>query len=119
MTGSFFHFIKQLTRAAGSWIPRLERMVESRKLRDFEKNILLALLGSVIQPSKFRDFEKQIKGMSSKVGSLIQLFCPTSLEEQIAHRKYFYKSGSLVHEGMVVVHSSGLTGDPSSAIVSI
>ncbi len=42
----------QLTRANGSWLPRLERMVESRKLCNFEKNVLLLLIGSVIQPNK-------------------------------------------------------------------
>ena len=41
-----------LTKQAGSWIPRLERMVQSRKLCDFEKNVLLTLIGSVIQPNK-------------------------------------------------------------------
>ena len=41
-----------LTKQAGSWIPRLERMVVSRNLCDFEKNVLLTLIGSVIQPNK-------------------------------------------------------------------
>ena len=43
----------QLTRLVpGGWIPRLERMVESRGLGSFEKNVLLSLIGSVIQPNK-------------------------------------------------------------------
>ena len=46
----------QLTKQNGSWIPRLERMVESRKLCDFEKNVLLLLIGSVIQPTKVHTF---------------------------------------------------------------
>ena len=46
----------------------------------------------------------------------MRIFC-SGLEEQIAHRKYFYKSATLVHEGMIVVHNSGLTGDPTSASV--
>lgn len=41
-----------LTKQAGSWMPRLERMVQSRNLCDFEKNVLLMLIGSVIQPNK-------------------------------------------------------------------
>ncbi len=97
-------------------MPRLERMVESRKLCDFEKSVLLALIGSVIQPSKFTSHEIRISSSHAQMGELLRLFCD-NLEEQIAHRKYFYKSGSLVHEGMIVVHSSGLTGDPSSAMV--
>ena len=53
-----------------------------------------------------------------QVGELLRIFC-ADLEEQIEHRKYFYKSASLVHEGMIVVHNSGLTGDPTSASVEI
>lgn len=53
-----------------------------------------------------------------QVGELLRIFC-TDLEEQIHKRKYFYKSASLVHEGMIVVNNSGLTGDPTSATVEI
>ena len=42
----------QMTKQAGSWIPRLERMVQSRNLSNFEKSVLLTLIGSVIQPNK-------------------------------------------------------------------
>eukprot|EP00731_Ephydatia_muelleri_P032086 Em0023g593a len=100
-----------LTKAAGSWIPRLERMVESRGLCMFEKNILLTLIGFVIQPSSGMM-------MCSTIGDLLRLFC-TSLQEQIKHRTYFYKSATLVQEGMIQVNSVGLTGDPASAMVEI
>ena len=53
-----------------------------------------------------------------QVGELLRIFC-ADLEEQIHKRKYFYKSASLVHEGMIVVNNSGLTGDPTSASVEI
>lgn len=45
----------QLTRSASSWVPRLERMVSLRGLSGFEKNVLLTLIGSVIQPTKVTD----------------------------------------------------------------
>jgi hypothetical protein len=117
---SYFYivFIIQLTKAASSWIPRLERMVESRNLCAFEKNVLLALIGSVIQPNKFNAGEATIGRNTAQVGDLLQLF-HLNLEDQINHRKFFYKSASLVREGMVVVHSAGITGDPSSATVSV
>lgn len=92
-------------------------MVQSRNLCAFEKNVLLALIGSVIQPNKFNTGEAHIVKNCAQVGELLQLFCD-NLEDEINHRKYFYKSASLVREGMVVVHSSGITGDPSSATVS-
>ena len=46
--------IVQLTRMAGDWIPRLERMVVSRGLCAFEKSVLITLIGFVIQPNKVR-----------------------------------------------------------------
>ena len=50
------------------------------------------------------------------VGELLRLFC-SSLQEQIKHRVYFYKMATLVREGMIIVHNSGLNGDPTSAKV--
>ena len=44
----------QLTKKAGGWIPRLERMVQSRGLCQFEKQVLLTLIGFVIQPTMVR-----------------------------------------------------------------
>ena len=55
---------------------------------------------------------------SFSVGELQRLFC-SSLKEQIKHRMYFYKTAILVREGMIIVHNSGLTGDPTSAKVEI
>ena len=52
------------------------------------------------------------------IGELLRLFC-TTLQDQIKHRTYFYKSGTLVQEGMLVVNNAGLTGDPTSAKVEI
>ena len=46
----------QLTKKAGSWIPRLERMVQSRGLCPFEKQVLLTLIGFVIQPNKVSEY---------------------------------------------------------------
>ena len=91
-------------------------MVESRNLCNFEKNVLLTLIGAVLQPTKF-NIEGNFGKRSCQVGDLLQLMC-TSLENQIQHRKYFYKSATLVREGMVVVHNSGISGDPSGATVS-
>lgn len=127
----------QLTKANGDWMPRLERMAASRKLCDFEKNVLLLLIGSVLQSNKvchshstswfqcfhsrdssfqFQNYEIRIAPNFAQVGEVLRIFCD-DLEEQIQHRKYFYKSSTLVREGMVVVHSTGLTGDPSTATV--
>jgi hypothetical protein len=46
----------QLTKKAGSWISRLERMVQSRGLCPFKKQVLLTLIGFVIQPNKVSEY---------------------------------------------------------------
>jgi SpoVK/Ycf46/Vps4 family AAA+-type ATPase len=107
-----------LTRAAGGWLPRLERMAESRNLCAFEKNVLLALIAAVIQPDKFKKFDMRISSKETTIRDVLRLFCHT-LEEQIQYRKYFYKSATMVHEGMINVHNLGLTGDISSATVEL
>lgn len=56
-------------------------------------------------------------GGTFSVGELLRLFCPT-LQDQIKHRMYFYKTANLVREGMIIVHNSGLNGDPTSAKAS-
>ncbi|XP_065889621.1 uncharacterized protein [Dysidea avara] len=107
-----------ITRQSANWVPRLERMVQSRHLTTFEKNIILLLIAAVIQPNKFQSYEVRVSARGTSVGELLRLFC-TDLEEEIAHRKYFYKSATLVREGMISVHNSGLTGDTNNATVEI
>eukprot|EP00800_Vazella_pourtalesii_P010699 TRINITY_DN2610_c0_g4_i1.p1 TRINITY_DN2610_c0_g4~~TRINITY_DN2610_c0_g4_i1.p1 ORF type:complete len:970 (-),score=246.43 TRINITY_DN2610_c0_g4_i1:85-2994(-) len=111
----------ELTRQSSSWIPRLERLVASRNLCPFEKNLVLTLIGSIIQPNKINncgDINPYSTTSSFSVGELLRLFC-TNLTEQIKHRTFFYKNAKLVREGMIVVHDVGLTGDPSSAKVEV
>ncbi len=50
------------------------------------------------------------------VGELLRLFC-SDLHDQIKHRKHFYKMSTLVKEGMIIVHNSGLNGDPTTSKV--
>ena len=69
-------------------------------------------------PFQFQNFEVRISPNYAQVGEVLRIFCE-DLEEQIQHRRYFYKSSSLVHEGMIVVHNSGLTGDTTSATVIV
>ena len=50
------------------------------------------------------------------MGGLLHLFC-SDLEEEIVHRKCFYKSATLVKEGMIIVDNTRLTGDTNDAEV--
>ena len=51
---------------------------------------------------QFSSFEIHITPTGTTIRDLLRLFCNT-LEEQISHRRYFYKSSVMVHEGMVNV----------------
>ena len=57
-------------------------------------------------------------GTSFTMGELLRLFC-TALQDQIRHRMYFYKTATLVREGMIIVHSSGLNNDPTACKVGV
>ncbi len=79
--------------------------------------IIYGLCADSYFPFQFQNFDMRISPNMVQVGDVLRIFCE-DLEEQIQHRKYFYKSSTLVREGMVAVHSTGLTGDPSTASVS-
>ena len=52
------------------------------------------------------------------MGELLRIYFDT-LKDQIHHRKYFYKTATLVKEGMIVVHSPGLISDPTACKVGV
>ena len=89
-------------------------MVESRNICAFEKNVLISLIGATLQPGKFgvldAYFEKTI------VSDLIRQLC-SGFEEEIGHLKYFYKTATLVREGMIVMQSSDIAGNVADATV--
>ncbi len=89
-----------LTRRAGRWQPRLERLGKRCRLDDFEKSAIIALLAEAISPQ----FSKTMRLRSGlgNVGDLILLFAPT-FEEQVRCRKYFYKSSPLLKYDIVKV----------------
>ena len=57
-------------------------------------------------------------GGTFAMGELLRLYC-TTLQDQIKHRMYFYKTATLVREGMIIVHSTGLNGDPTTSKVGV
>eukprot|EP01129_Flabellula_baltica_P013449 TRINITY_DN6237_c0_g1_i1.p1 TRINITY_DN6237_c0_g1~~TRINITY_DN6237_c0_g1_i1.p1 ORF type:complete len:1099 (+),score=231.60 TRINITY_DN6237_c0_g1_i1:22-3318(+) len=95
------------TLISKSWIPRLETLARLRKLDEFEKNVLLALIGSVIS-QKIRlaiSSNNDYSSNSFDVGTLIALFCE-SLESQIKGRTYFYRNSKIVKEGLITILDS-------------
>ena len=96
-------------------------MAKARNLCNFEKDVLLSLIGATLLPDKFipEDIILYLDENQSKneVKTILSELC-SSLEERLHNLKYFYKSATLVREGMVIVRSSTLSGDVSSASVS-
>lgn len=45
------------------------------------------------------------------MGSLLLAFLPTSLQEQISSRKYFYKSGRLIKDGIITLSNTDFSRD--------
>eukprot|EP00026_Physarum_polycephalum_P000306 Phypoly_transcript_00306.p1 GENE.Phypoly_transcript_00306~~Phypoly_transcript_00306.p1 ORF type:complete len:1112 (+),score=182.86 Phypoly_transcript_00306:1977-5312(+) len=92
-----------LTLQNGDWLPRLETLVKLRGLDDFEKDILVTLIGGMIS-QKVRKAgnlgSSSIFPKSFDVGTLLSLHTD-SLEQHIRSRTYFYKNSKLVQEGII------------------
>ncbi|KAL6050677.1 AAA domain-containing protein [Balamuthia mandrillaris] len=82
------------TKEAGEWLPRLERLAKACNMDEFEKSVVLALVGAVISQEIYR------MDPNFTVGQLTQLFCK-GFEQEVSARPYFYKASTLVREGIV------------------
>jgi len=104
------------------WIPRLERILSSRKMDTFEKEVLVLLVGGVLLPSKVQHIFNSLRKSMLPGGVIVgELLCALSpdLPSQISNRRAFYKDACLVRDGMVHVGSNGMRGDLTSCPVEI
>mmetsp|Transcript_99722 Transcript_99722/g.171752 ORF Transcript_99722/g.171752 Transcript_99722/m.171752 type:complete len:1098 (-) Transcript_99722:32-3325(-) len=108
---------KRLTRTqqAGKWLPRIELLVQRRGLTLFEKLVLLFLVGSVISHDILIAMNSKyvMRGEDKRdrtVGYLLYILCDT-LPQRVANRSRFYKSATLVKDGMVTVSDKPAFGD--------
>ncbi|PRP75012.1 hypothetical protein PROFUN_07405 [Planoprotostelium fungivorum] len=86
-----------MTREAGPWQPRLERLCQLRGLDEFERNVVLCLVSASFSPTI------QNLGYSNlNVGHLIRTF-KKKMADQIKHRKYFYKNSKLIKDGIILI----------------
>eukprot|EP00762_Andalucia_godoyi_P000819 ANDGO_03790.mRNA.1 Cell division control protein 48 len=90
----------KLTKERGRWMPRLERLATSKKLSDFEKNVLVVLIYAVMNPSYNSYFN------SYSVRELLAMFAGESLQEQVRLSSCFLKSAPLVADGIIRVDSN-------------
>ena len=98
----------EVTRANKKWLPRLERLVIKRGLDEFEKWVILTLIGCIISVDIIKAAGLQNRYRDAMtVGEMLGANCK-DLREQIEHRKYFYKNAALVKENIIKVHESRL-----------
>ncbi len=106
------------TRKEGGWLPRLEVLAAERGLDEFDKLILLTLIGNSISIEVRKAMDSR-SSQQLEVEDLLLLFC-TDLEERLARRSHFYKNGALVREGIIrVEHHNSFGRDISTADVTL
>ena len=98
----------EVTKQNQKWLPRLERLVIKRNLEEFEKWVILTLIGCIISVDIIKAAGLQNRYRDAMtVGEMLGANC-SDLREQIKHRKYFYKTATLVKENIIKVHESRL-----------
>jgi SpoVK/Ycf46/Vps4 family AAA+-type ATPase len=94
----------EATRRAGTWLPKIESLADRLHLCDFERYMLLLLVGNVVSHDimiaingryAMRDGMREIT-----VGFLLFILCD-SLRDRVQCRKCFYQSSPLIANGIV------------------
>lgn len=97
-----------VTREKGLQLPRLELLAERLGLDSFEKTIILLLIGKTVSPIVRTLMDTLVDGSSSarsiddaiSVGQGLAILCQ-DFNMQINNRKYFYRSGRLLTNGII------------------
>lgn len=97
-----------LTKEANIQLPRLELLSERLKLDNFEKKIILLLIGKTVSPVVRTLMDTLIDGSSNNrtgddvisVGQALAILCE-DFKMQVANRKYFYRSSRLLKNGII------------------
>eukprot|EP00485_Elphidium_margaritaceum_P014580 CAMPEP_0202732188 /NCGR_PEP_ID=MMETSP1385-20130828/187527_1 /ASSEMBLY_ACC=CAM_ASM_000861 /TAXON_ID=933848 /ORGANISM="Elphidium margaritaceum" /LENGTH=1162 /DNA_ID=CAMNT_0049398495 /DNA_START=24 /DNA_END=3510 /DNA_ORIENTATION=- len=98
----------EMTKQQKKWLPRLERLVIKRNLEEFEKWVILTLVGCIISVDIIKAAGLQTRYRDAMtVGEMLGANCQ-DLRDQIEHRRYFYKTATLVKEDIIKVHESRL-----------
>eukprot|EP00913_Durusdinium_trenchii_P032956 g30852.t1 len=108
-------------RFPSAWIPRLERILSSRQMNEFEKEVVILLVGLILLPHRFLQRGAGMyhcRGEPIDVATVLALLSP-DLASQIANRKSFYKDSVLVRDHIIHVSTKGVHGDLSSCPVEI
>jgi len=96
------------TRQAGGFIPRVMVLKDMRNLDEFEKLIILTLVGGILSTDVIRansTGRSANVGETFTVGRMLGIHCK-GLKSQIMNRRYFYKNATLVKESIISVTES-------------
>lgn len=85
-------------------LPRLEILAERLHLDAFERKMILLLIGKTVSPV-VKALIDNVDQLSTRedvvtVGQALAILCP-DFTTQIANRKYFYRSGKLLSNGII------------------
>lgn len=94
-----------ITRDAGCPLPRLELIAERLGLDSFEKKIVIMLIGKTVSPvvKTLMDTLENTPRYTDDtvtVGQALGILCQ-DFQMQVANRKYFYRSGRLMTNGII------------------
>lgn len=101
----------QATKTAGMPTPRLEVIAERLGLDSFEKKMVLLLIGKTVSPVVKTLMETLLDGSSRvvddvvTVGQALAILCQ-DFQTQVANRRYFYRSGKLMTNGIISLSRS-------------
>eukprot|EP01060_Flectonema_neradi_P030007 TRINITY_DN4270_c0_g1_i4.p1 TRINITY_DN4270_c0_g1~~TRINITY_DN4270_c0_g1_i4.p1 ORF type:complete len:964 (+),score=170.94 TRINITY_DN4270_c0_g1_i4:493-3384(+) len=97
------------TKAAGGQLPRMEALQRKRGFSNFEKMVLLLLVGNIMSHDVLiaANGKYVMRGDTQRdctVGYLLYVLCD-SLEERVQRRSVFYKAAPLLKDGLLTVTS--------------
>ena len=98
------------TKEASLPLPRLEVLAERLHLDAFERKMILLLIGKTVSPvvktlMETLDGSSRVVDDVISVGQALGILCQ-DFQTQVANRKYFYRSGRLMSNGIISLSRS-------------
>ncbi|CAJ1345461.1 unnamed protein product, partial [Effrenium voratum] len=116
------HHRLKLTKEAGLEIPRLETLLQKTKLDDFERSVVVMLVGNTLSPkiqATLNVGERRFcVNVPLQVRVILETFC-RDFKEEVQKRVYFYKSARLASAGIIRIGAGARSGDLTGHTVHI
>ncbi|CAE8657700.1 unnamed protein product, partial [Polarella glacialis] len=103
-----------LTSAAGLEVPRLEALIQKKKLDNFEKSVVVMLIGQTLSPkiqATLSVGERRFcRDAPLQVRVILETFC-RDFKEEVQKRVHFYKSSRLAGSGIIRIGAGARSAD--------